>query len=177
MSATLPKERPMTSNEIKLVHARAKHPARLQALRSVALLEFAKGVAVLSAAISLYWLDPSDVADAFLSFLHISPDHHLARILLGMANRLSDIEVWHVVVGACSYSGLRFAEAYGLWKARAWAEWIALVSGAIYLPFEIRLLAHRVSLFHIAVLVVNIAIVAFMFYLRIYVPRHELQSH
>jgi len=28
---------------------------------------------------------------------------------------------------------------------------------------------------HIAVLVVNVAIVAFMFYLRIYVPRHELR--
>jgi uncharacterized membrane protein (DUF2068 family) len=176
MSATLPKEPPMISDEMKQVQARAEPRARLQALRSVALLEFAKGVAVLSAAISLYWLDPSDVADAFLSFLHISPDHHLARMLMGMADRLSDIEVWHVVVGACSYSGLRFVEAYGLWKARAWAEWIALVSGAIYLPFEIRLLAHRVTLIHVAVLVVNIAIVAFMFYLRIYVPRHELES-
>jgi uncharacterized membrane protein (DUF2068 family) len=150
-----------------------RHRARLQALRSVALLEFAKGVAVLAAAISLYWLDPSNVADAFLSFLHISPDHHLARLLMGMADRLSDIAVWQVVLGACAYSGLRFAEAYGLWKARAWAEWIALVSGALYLPVEIRLLAHRVTLFHVAVLIVNVAIVLFMFYLRIYVPRHE----
>jgi len=159
--------------EAGLVARSKEHRARLQALRTVALLEFAKGVAVLSAAISLYWIDPNDVADAFLSFLHISPDHHLARMIMGMADRLSDIAVWHVVLGACAYSGLRFAEAYGLWKARAWAEWIALVSGALYLPFEIRLLAHRVTLFHIAVLLVNIAIVLFMFYLRIYVPRQE----
>ena len=149
------------------------HRARLQALRSVSLLELAKGLAVLAAAISLYWIDPGDVADAFLGFLHISPDHHLARMLMGMADRLSDIAMWQVILGACCYSGLRFAEAYGLWKARAWAEWIALVSGAIYLPFEIRLLAHRVTIFHIAVLVVNVAIVIFMFYLRIYVPHHE----
>lgn len=151
----------------------AQHRARLRALKGVALLEFLKGVGVLAAAISLYWLDPSDVADAFLSFLHISPDHHLARLLMGLADRLSDIAMWHVMLGACSYSGLRFAEAYGLWKARAWAEWIALVSGALYLPFEIRLLAHRFTLLHVAVLLVNIAIVIFMFYLRIYVPRHE----
>jgi len=163
----------MNPDESKLVAGNAQHRARLQALRSVAVLEFAKGVAVLSAAISLYWLDPSDVADAFLNFLHISPDHHLARMLMGMADRLSDIAVWHVVLGACSYSGLRFAEAYGLWKARAWAEWIALVSGALYLPFEIRLLAHRVTLLHIAVLTVNVAIVVFMFYLRIYVERRN----
>ena len=151
-----------------------KHPrARLQALRTVALFELAKAVAVLAAAISLYWIDPSDVAGAFLNFLHISPDHHLARLLMGLADRLSDIALWQVIVFASAYSALRFAEAYGLWKARAWAEWIALVSGAMYLPFEIRALAHRVSLFHIAVLAVNIAIVLFMFYLRIYVPRQE----
>jgi uncharacterized membrane protein (DUF2068 family) len=100
----------------------------------------------------------------------------LARWLMGLADRLSDIAEWQILVGACSYSGLRFAEAYGLWKARAWAEWIALISGAIYLPFEIRLLAHRVTLFHVAVLIVNIAIVLFMFYLRIYVPRKERQQ-
>jgi uncharacterized membrane protein (DUF2068 family) len=150
-----------------------EHRARLQALRSVALIEFVKGVIVLGAAISLYWLDPSDVADAFLSFLHISPDHHLARMVMGMADRLSDIAVWHVVLGACAYSGLRFAEAYGLWNARAWAEWIALISGMLYLPFEIRLLAHQVTLLHIGVLTVNVAIVLFMFYLRMYLPRHE----
>jgi uncharacterized membrane protein (DUF2068 family) len=163
----------MNLNESTPTEGNRQHRARLRALRGVAFLEFAKGVAVLAAAFSLYWLNPSDVADAFLSFLHISPDHHLARMLMGMADRLSDIAVWQVVLGACAYSGLRFAEAYGLWKARAWAEWIALISGAMYLPFEIRLLAHRVTLFHIAVLAVNVAIVLFMFYLRIYLPRHE----
>lgn len=170
--AILPSEQ-MIPEENKLMAAGKQHRARLQALRSVAVIEFAKGVAVLAAAISLYWLDPSDVAGAFLSFLHVSPEHHLARVLMGMADRLSDIAVWQVVLGACAYSGLRFAEAVGLWKARAWAEWIALVSGMIYLPFEIRLLAHRVTLLHVGVLIVNVAIVLFMFYLRIYIPRHE----
>jgi len=74
---------------------------------------------------------------------------------------------------ASIYSGLRFAEAFGLWRARAWAEWVALVSGAIYLPYEINRLAHRVSLLHVSIFLVNLAVVAFMFYLRIYVPRKE----
>ena len=166
----------MTSDQPKPVDDSHEHRARLQALRSVALLEFAKGAAVLAAAISLYWIDPNDVAGTFLSFLHISPERHAARMLLSLADRLSDIKIWQVIFAASCYSGLRFAEAYGLWKARAWAEWIALVSGAIYLPFEIRLLVHRVSLFHAGVLIINVAIVAFMFYLRIYVP-HEEKHH
>jgi len=150
-----------------------KHRARLQALRSVAALEFVKGVIVLGAAVSLYWIDPSDVAGNFLNFLHISPDHHFAHLLLSMTDKLSNIKMWHVILGASCYSGLRFAEATGLWHARAWAEWVALISGAIYLPLEFRLLWHRVTFFHVGVVTVNLAIVAFMFYLRIYVPRQE----
>jgi uncharacterized membrane protein (DUF2068 family) len=55
-------------------------------------------------------------------------------------------------------------EAYGLWNARAWAEWIALISGAIYLPFEIYKVIHRQNLFHISVLLINVAIVLYMVY-------------
>jgi uncharacterized membrane protein (DUF2068 family) len=111
------------------------------------------------------------VAGGFIDFLHISPDHHFAQVLLHWADTLSNARIWVVLSITGVYSGLRFAEAYGLWRARAWAEWIALVSGAMYLPFEIRLLAHRVTVFHAAILLINLAIVAFMFYLRIYLPR------
>jgi uncharacterized membrane protein (DUF2068 family) len=156
---------------LQAVPGTREHRARLQALRTVALLELGKGLLVLAAAISLYWLDPSDVAGGFIDFLHISPDHHFAQVLLHWADTLSNARIWVVLSITGVYSGLRFAEAYGLWRARAWAEWIALVSGAMYLPFEIRLLAHRVTLFHAGILLVNLAIVAFMFYLRIYLPR------
>jgi uncharacterized membrane protein (DUF2068 family) len=55
-------------------------------------------------------------------------------------------------------------EAYGLWYARAWAEWIALISGALYLPFEIYKVAHRQSLFHVSILLLNLAVVFYMIY-------------
>lgn len=166
----------MKLERFKLIAGSEEHRARRQALRSVALVEFAKGAVVIAAALSLYWLDPSNVAEAFLNFLHISPDHHVAHLLFSLADRLSDITIWHVVVGASCYSGLRFTEAYGLWWEKAWAEWIALISGAIYLPFEIRLMAYRVSLLHVGVFLINLAIVVFMFYLRIYLPRQEKQK-
>jgi uncharacterized membrane protein (DUF2068 family) len=155
------------------VGARIDSRGRIQALRTIAAMEFAKGVAVLVAAISLYWVDPTDVVGAFLDFLHISPDRHLAQLLLRSADSLGNASLLSVVLFASLYSGLRFAEAVGLWRARAWAEWIALVSGAIYLPLEIYKLVHRVSLFHVSLLLINLAVVAFMFYLRIYVPRVE----
>jgi uncharacterized membrane protein (DUF2068 family) len=150
---------------------RTEQRRRLQALRTVALMEFAKGVAVLAAAVSLYWVDPTDVVGAFLDFLHISPDRHIAQMLLRSADSLSNARRWSVILVACIYSALRFAEAFGLWRARPWAEWIALVSGAMYIPFEVLKLAHRVSVFHAGILLINLAVVAYMFYLRIYLPR------
>ncbi len=155
----------------ELATMRAEHHRRLHALRTVALMEFAKGLAALAAAISLYWVDPSDVVDAFLDFLHISPDHHFAQMLLHSADILSNASMWTVILVACVYSSLRFAEAVGLWRARPWAEWIALVSGALYIPFEVVKLAHQINLLHAAILIINLAIVAYMFYLRIYLPR------
>ena len=163
--------------QIPLVPGSKEHRARLQALRTVALLEFLKGLLVLAAALGIaFFVDAKDVAEWFLNLLHISPDRHIAHLLLRLAGRLSDAKVWVVVTVACSYSGLRFAEAYGLWRARAWAEWVALISGALYLPVEVRLLVHRVTLLHVAFLVVNVAVVAFMFYLRMYVPRHDRKT-
>ena len=145
-----------------------RHNVNLQMLRGVASFELAKGLLVLLAAFGVLFLvgrDPWDIADGLLHLLHISPDHHFAQVFLDWADTLTDSKLWAVVGVAGAYSILRFTEAYGLWHARAWAEWIALVSGAIYLPFEIYKLLHRQSLFHVSVLVINLAIVIYMAYL------------
>jgi len=144
------------------------HNHSLHVLRGIASFEMAKGLVVLLAAFGVLFLvgrDPWDVADGLLRILHISPDHHFAQSFLNWSDTLTDAKLWAVAAAAIGYSILRFVEAYGLWRARAWAEWIALVSGSIYLPFEIYKLIHRQSLLHISILVINLGIVAYMAYL------------
>jgi len=153
--------------DARVAAAHPEHNAQLPVLRAVATLELTKGMIVLLAAIGVVLLvnkDPWDVADGLLRLVHISPDHHFAQVFLDWADTLTAAKLWAVAGVALAYSVLRFAEAYGLWYARAWAEWIALVSGALYLPFEIYKLIHRQSAFHIAVLAVNVAIVLYMVY-------------
>lgn len=145
-----------------------KHDAQLQMLRAVASLELLKGVIVLAAAFGIVFLvhkDPWDVADSLIHLLHISPDGHFAHRFLEWADTLTDAKLWTVAAAALAYSILRFVEGYGLWHARAWAEWIALISGSLYLPFEIVKLVHRQSLFHVGLFVVNLAVVLYMAYL------------
>jgi len=154
-------------------HGRAEavphqHDHTLQALRGIATLELAKGLVVLLAAIAVLFLvhqDPWDVADGLLHLLHISPDGHFAQRFLDWADTLTDAKLWAVAGTALAYSTLRFFEGYGLWHAKAWAEWIALISGSLYLPYEIYKLIHRQSLLHISVLAINVVIVVYMAYL------------
>jgi uncharacterized membrane protein (DUF2068 family) len=163
-----------TSGDVLHLHS-VSHPhdanwRQLKALRAVASVEFLKGLIVLLAGfgvLSLVHRDAWDVAESFLEWLHISPDTHYAQVFLNLADQVTDTKLWGVAVGALAYSSLRFLEAYGLWRERAWAEWLALVSGAIYLPFEIYELARRPDWIRLGIFVVNLAVVVYMVFLRI----------
>ena len=117
--------------------------------------------------LSLVHRDAWDVAESFLEWLHISPDAHYAQVFLNLADQVTDTKVWAVAIGALTYSTLRFFEAYGLWRERAWAEWLALISGGIYLPFEIYELMRRLDWIRLGIFLVNLAVVLYMVYLRI----------
>src|SRR5215475_7792145 len=150
--------------------SRDSHTRQLQALRAVASVEFLKGLVVLLAGfgvLSLVHRDAWDVAESFLEWLHISPDTHYAQVFLNLADQITDSKVWAVAIGALAYSSLRFAESYGLWRERPWAEWLALVSGAIYLPFEIYELARKPDWVRLSILLINLAVVIYMAYLRL----------
>jgi uncharacterized membrane protein (DUF2068 family) len=143
---------------------------QLPVLRAVASFELAKGLVVLLAAVGLLSLahrDIWDVSASLLRLLHIHHTHHYWDVFLKLADRVRDEELWLVATGCVLYSSLRFVEAYGLWRARPWAEWVALVSGAAYLPFEVYELARRVTAVRAAILMVNLAIVIYMLFLRL----------
>lgn len=153
----------------RFAHQSDSHTRQLRALRAVASIEFVKGLVVLLAGFGVLRLihrDVWDVAENFLEWLHISPDAHYAQVFLNLADQVTDTKLWFVALGALAYSSLRFAEAYGLWRERAWAEWLALVSGAIYLPFEIVELARRPDWIRLVIFLVNLAVVLYMAYLR-----------
>jgi uncharacterized membrane protein (DUF2068 family) len=79
---------------------------------------------------------------------------------------LEDVNLLAVAIGAGVYIALRFVEAYGLWVGRAWAEWLALISGCVYLPLEIVELFRRATLIRFGIFTLNVLIVAYMGWLR-----------
>src|ERR1051325_11535177 len=147
-----------------------KLDAETEVLRAISSFELIKGLVVLLAGFgALYMIkrDVWDVAVSFLQLLHIRHRYHYADVFLKLARDVTDTQLVIVGVMALLYSTLRFVEAFGLWRKRPWAEWIAFASGTIYLPFEINELFHRVTVFRVGLFVVNLAIVIYMLYLRL----------
>jgi uncharacterized membrane protein (DUF2068 family) len=162
---------------LRMGHGELERQAQLKLLRAVASFELAKGLIVFLAGCSVLFLvhkDTGDMADTFLRLLHISPDHHFAQAFLVWANDLTDAKLWAIAGAATVYAILRFVEGYGLWMARGWAEWIALVSTALYVPVEIYKLIQHVSPLHVGILTLNLAVILFMGHLRLSAHRARM---
>jgi uncharacterized membrane protein (DUF2068 family) len=143
-------------------------------VRTVALFEATKGLLVVIAGLGLLALahrDAQEVAEALVRHLHLNPARHYPRIFIQAAARVNDTRLWFLACGAFVYAAIRFIEAYGLWYMRAWAEWFAIISGAIYLPVEVYELIHRVTPVKAVVLAVNVTIVSYMVWVRFYTGR------
>jgi uncharacterized membrane protein (DUF2068 family) len=97
---------------------------------------------------------------------HLNPARHYPRIFIEAAARLTDARIWMLAAGAFAYSALRFAEAYGLWRARSWAEFIGIVSGGIYLPVEALELIRRPTVLKAVLLAANALLVAYLSFVR-----------
>ncbi|HTS37121.1 MAG TPA: DUF2127 domain-containing protein [Candidatus Solibacter sp.] len=164
----------MTTSLVKPV----SHLGQRRMLRAIAAFEFFKGIFVVAmgiCAIMLVYRDFSVIAEALLMRLHISTDTKWAQAFLDFADSVTDARLWAAARIAFAYAALRFTEAYGLWKARTWAEWVALVSGSLLLPLEIRELFRGLTLFRCAFFLGNVAVVLFMLYV-IVTNRREAQS-
>jgi uncharacterized membrane protein (DUF2068 family) len=138
-------------------------------LRAVALFEAAKGVAVVAAGFGLMALihrDVQAVAEDIVRHLHLNPAQHYPRIFLDAAAKATDAWLWVLALTSLLYSTVRFAEAYGLWRQRAWAEWFGIFTGGIYLPVELYELTVSVTLVKVAVFLVNLFIVAWLALVR-----------
>lgn len=136
-------------------------------IRGIALLEAAKGAAVLVAGFGLFALihhDVQSLAESLVRHAHLNPASHRPRIFLELAGKIHDADLWRLATGACAYAAARFIEAYGLWREKPWAEWFAAISGAIYLPFELREFHARPGWLTASLLGLNLAIVLFMLY-------------
>jgi len=143
------------------------HTRQRRMLRAVATFEFSKGIFVIVMGICALALVHKDLwlyAESLLALFHVSTDRHSAQVFLDFADNITDAKLWAAARIAFAYGALRMTEAYGLWRGREWAEWLALVAGSLLLPFEIRELMRGITAWRSALFVGNVAVVLYMLY-------------
>jgi len=143
------------------------HRRQRRMLQAIGTFEFLKGLFVMLMGFCALALVHKDVwlyAESLLALFHVSTDRRFAQLFLEFADNVTDARLWAAARVAFAYSALRFTEAYGLWRCRTWAEWVALVSGALLLPLEIRELFRGLTVLRCGLFVGNAAVVLFMLY-------------
>lgn len=141
-------------------------------LRGVALFEAGKGLLGLLAAVWVLTLrhkDMKEVAQNLLAVLHkvlhINPDRHFFQLLQRSVGGLTHAGLHLITALILFYALIRFVEATGLWMEKEWAEWFALITGSLYVPFEVYQLVHRPTGWKWAVFGVNLLIVLYLAWL------------
>jgi len=130
-------------------------------LRAIAVFEVFKGSIAL---FGFLWVafgydNVPSLMERLVRYAHINPEGRVASFFLNHVAQFNPMMLAGVVL---AYITLRYAEAYGLWRERHWAEWLAAVSATIYIPLEILEIIKHPSWREVAALVVNVIIVVFL---------------
>ncbi|MDR6842590.1 DUF2127 domain-containing protein [Pseudoxanthomonas sacheonensis] len=143
-------------------------------LHVLALFEGLKGLLALIAAASLEVLGPQPLRHliaVLIAKFNLNPVHGTLPSLLDAINP----GAVHLAVAVVSlYAVWRLIEAWGLWRAKAWASWLGCVGTAAYLPLDVYALYRHHGWHTWTVLVLNLIVVAVL--ARDLVKRHASAS-
>jgi uncharacterized membrane protein (DUF2068 family) len=134
-------------------------------LRLIAAFEALKGIAALALLIGVLDLMHQDmraIAMALIGRFGLDPEGHYSSLLMHYAELIPQANRIQLVELGIAYALLRFAEAYGLWCDLVWGEYLAALSGVLYIPFEIEHLVRQPDLTSLAILVFNALVVAYL---------------
>jgi len=80
-------------------------------------------------------------------------------LLIGKFNHITIL-----AIGAIAYALLEGTEGVGLAMRRRWAEYLTVIATGILIPYEAYEVIHRVTLFKVGALLLNLAVVGYLAY-------------
>lgn len=75
---------------------------------------------------------------------------------------LSPTTLLWIALGLFAYAAIQFVEAVGLWLAKRWGEYFAVVATSVFLPLEIYELTEHVTVLRVVVFLINVAAVVWL---------------
>ena len=146
--------------------ARAKAGRKTTAtLLLIALFKLIKGILLLAVGIGALKLLHRDVAQTvahWVDILRVDPDNRLIHGLLSRVLSVTPAQLRAASAGTFVYAGLLLTEGLGLLFRKRWAEYFTIITTAGLIPIELYELSRRVTTAKVAVLIINVAIVAYL---------------
>jgi uncharacterized membrane protein (DUF2068 family) len=133
----------------------------------IALFKLVKAALLIAVGVGALKLLHKDVAGAvehWVELLRLDPNNHYIDTALEKASSLTPDKIKELGLGSMVYAGLFLTEGIGLWLEKRWAEWLTVIITSSLIPIEIYEIYRHPTAIKIAVLLINIAIVAYLLY-------------
>jgi uncharacterized membrane protein (DUF2068 family) len=136
-------------------------------IRVIAVFKVFKALSLIAlgaGAFRLIHRDIGEVLEHWLEAMKLDPGNHFLDAALSKASSLSPAQIKKLGIGSFIYAGLFLTEGFGLWFLKRWAEWFTVIITSSLVPFEIFEIHRHRSIAKIALLAVNVVVVAYLIY-------------
>jgi uncharacterized membrane protein (DUF2068 family) len=131
----------------------------------IALLKLLKGASLVVVAIgALHYLhhDMEDTVTNWINVLRVDPDNRYLHHVIEKLMAVDDHQLRAISAGSFFYAALLLTEGIGLMLEKHWAEYFTIIVTSSFLPLEVYEIFHHFHWGKVALLIVNLAIVAYL---------------
>ena len=131
----------------------------------IAIFKLIKGLALVALGIGAIHLLHRDLAQTvthWVDVLRVDPHNRLIHGFLERIFKVSPKQLKELSVGTFLYAALFLTEGTGLLLRKRWAEYFTIITTASLIPIEVYEIVERFTAVKVAVLIVNVAIVAYL---------------
>jgi uncharacterized membrane protein (DUF2068 family) len=136
-------------------------------IRLIALFKLLKAallIAIGAGALKLLHRDLASLLEHWIAMLGLHPGGRFLETFLQKAANLTPHQIRSFGIISFIYAGLFLTEGIGLWLLKRWAEWLTVIITSSLVPLEIYEIVRRPTAVRIPLLLINIALAAYLLY-------------
>jgi len=148
--------------------AGAKPAHRPRGLLAIALFKLGKSIFFFCVGIGVVHLlhrNLGEAAQRLASALHFEPEGRITALLTKKMTLLDPKKLRDFGFFSFAYSAIALTEGVGLMLEKVWAEYLTLSLTVMFLPWELYELARRPTWFRLALLIINLLVLAYLLWI------------
>jgi len=152
---------------------------RSPTLDAIITMKMGKGILFLVLALGFYALSDNNLEWEYSYLLHAMHVDGSRKFFVDLAANIANISEKNVLLVAgvtLIYGSLSLVEGIGLILRLTWAAWLAIAESGFLIPVELWEVFRRFSVTLLAILIINVIIVAYLVVNRNRLFRHHLHS-